>query len=415
MTDKIFPYVKGSMRVEDVDVNDIVEAVGTPFYCYSARRLRDNYHAFAKAMEGLDATVCYAVKANMNRAVIKTLADCGAGADVTSVGELERALGGGVPANRIVYSGVGKRREEIAAALEAGIDKLNAESLPELYSISQVAAELGITAGICLRVNPDVDAKTHKKTSTGHKESKFGIDMEQLDEAIKLASTLPWLQFRGLMVHVGSHVYDYEPFRLAYSKLADMVRDLRGKGFKIDRLDLGGGVGIAYDGQQIAPFADYAAIVRETVGGLGCALVFEPGRRLVGDAGILVSRVVYCKKTPSKNFLIIDAGMNDLIRPAMYEARHSIRSVRQATGELASYDVVGPVCETGDMFGENFHLPTMQSGDLIAIMQAGAYGSAMASAYNGRPLPPEILVDGASFKVVRRRVTVAEQITWETQ
>lgn len=414
--DQGFVRKQGVLHAEDVSLEALAAEVGTPFYAYSSRRLRVNYHAFAAPFRDLNATVHFANKANPNLAVIRTLAAEGAGADITSVGELERALEAGVPPAKIVYSGVGKRRDEIAAALLAGIHQINVESVPELHLVNETAVALDRVAPIALRVNPDVDARTHRKIATGHKETKFGIDEKELDSALSLALTLPGIAFKGFTVHVGSHLVDFEPFREAYAALADIVRRWRAKGITVERLDLGGGVGIPYDGQKLAPFSEYAAIVREVVAPLGCSLAFEPGRRLVGDAGVLVSRVTHVKETAHGVFLILDAGMNDLVRPAMYEARHSIVAVRETPGEssLATYDVVGPVCETADSFGSKYRLPPLRAGALVAILQGGAYASAMASTYNGRPLVPEVLVDGENHAMVRRRIAVAEQMRWES-
>lgn len=408
-----FIYINGALHAEAVALADIANAVGTPFYCYSAAQLRKNYREFAAPFAGLNFTVHYANKANANLAVIRVLAECGAGADVTSGGELERALQAGISPDKIVYSGVGKRREEIAAALSAKIRQLNAESIPELRAINQIAGSLNVTAAVMLRVNPDVNAGVHKHLDTGHKATKFGIDKAQLPEALRLATTLPNLSFKGLTVHVGTTLGNFAPFRSAFEQLAELVRTLRSEGIAVERLDLGGGVGIPYDGQTLPPFSDYAAIVREVIAPLGCEISFEPGRRLVGDAGVLVSRVEYVKQTPAKKFLIIDAGMNDLARPAMYDARHGVVAVKAGdAGEPVT--IVGPVCETGDLFGEDYLLPPLAARDLIAILQAGAYGSSMASTYNGRPLIPEVMVDGTNFAVVRKRVSVAEQMGWET-
>lgn len=409
-----FSYRNGTLCAENVPLEKIAAEVGTPFYCYSTAQLKNNYRAFTEAFGNQRLMICYAVKANLNQAVIRTLADCGAGADITSLGELERALAAGILPSRIIYSGVGKRRDEIKAALAAGIYQINVESIPELHAISEVAGELKRRAPITLRINPDVAARTYKKTSTGELGTKFGIDLPMLEEAMGLTKSLPNLEFRGFQVHIGSHVYDYEPFREAYVKLAELTWHWRAKGYSINHLDLGGGVGIPYDGQVLAPFSDYAAIVLETLGNLGCELSFEPGRRLAGDAGLLVSQVIYDKQGLSKRFLILDAGMNDLIRPAMYGARHSIVPLRESEdGDAPLADVVGPVCETGDLFGEDYRLPGVGQGDLVAILQAGAYGAVMSSAYNGRPLIPEVLVENASYRVVRRRIAVAEQIQWE--
>ena len=408
-----FAYRGGALCADAVSLSLIAAQVGTPFYAYSETRLRENYRAFYEPLKSLNPLIAYAVKANANTAVIRALADCGAGADVTSAGEMERALKAGVAPQKIIFSGVGKTREEIAAALKIGIYQLNAESIPEMRLISEVAAQMGVAAPLALRVNPNVAAHTHYKIATGEMGTKFGIDSAQLAEAMELTRSLPALDLKGFHVHIGSHLFDYGNFREAYGKLADMVRLWRGKGFSITRLDLGGGVGIPYDGQTQAPFAEYAQVVHETVGDLGCALAFEPGRRLVGDAGALVARVTHDKCGVSKRFLILDAGMNDLIRPAMYEARHSILPVSESAAEAEAVDVVGPVCETSDLFGEAYLLPGVGTGNLVAIMQGGAYGAAMASTYNGRALVPEVMVSGDSFRMIRRRITVAEQIGWE--
>jgi diaminopimelate decarboxylase len=415
MTKSVFAYRNGVLCVEAIPLAEIAEEVDTPFYCTSAKQLQRNYRAFAQPFADLDATVHYAVKANANLAVIRVLADCGAGADITSAGELERALEGGVDPKKIVFSGVGKTRDDIAAALLAGICQINAESLSELTLIDQVATILGLAAPVSLRINPDVDANTHKKISTGHKGVKFGLDIDQLAPALALIMDSKVMTFKGLTVHVGSHLHDYEPFRACYGKLAMIVRALREQNISVERVDLGGGVGIPYDGKTVAPFSQYVDIVREVVAPLGCAISFEPGRKLVGDAAVLVTRVVHVKETEGKTFLIVDAGMNDLVRPAMYGARHEIIAVREDPAqERRAYSVVGPICETSDLFGDDYQLPCLQQGDLVSIMQAGAYGSAMSSNYNGRPLIPEVLVSGAQHALIRRRIAVAEQLGWES-
>lgn len=416
MTKSVYAYRNETLCAEAVPLAEIAEEIDTPFYCISAKQLQRNYHAFSSAFHDMGATIHYAVKANANLALIRVLSDCGAGADITSAGELERALAGGVPAHKIVFSGVGKTRDDIAAALLAGIMQINAESLSEIDLILQVASVLGKTAPISLRINPDVDAKAHSKTSTGHKGVKFGIDVDQIAEALSCIINNRHCVFKGLTVHVGSMLHDFEPFRLAYQRLADIVQLIRSQGIPVERVDLGGGVGIAYDGQTLAPFSDYVQIVHTIFGSLGCALSFEPGRRLVGDACVLVTRIVNVKETNGKKFLIVDAGMNDLVRPAMYSARHEIIPVRKFgdTGK-ESVSVVGPICETSDSFGDNFMLSeSLKAGDLLAIMQAGAYGSSMSSTYNGRPLVPEVLVSGAQHAIVRRRISVSEQMGWES-
>jgi diaminopimelate decarboxylase len=409
-----FTYHEGILCAESVSLEAIAADVGTPFYVYSTAQLKANYKAFADPFAEYKPMICYANKANPNQAVIRTLADCGAGADITSVGEMERALAAGVPPEKIIYSGVGKQRDEIAAAIHTGVRQINVESIPEIHLVDAIAAEQGKRAPIALRVNPDVAAHTHKKLATGELGTKFGIDLMQLDAAMVLVAQLKNLDFKGFHVHVGSHSSDYEPFRDAFLKLAELVGLYRAKGCAITRLDLGSGVGIDYDGQRLAPFSEYVAVVKETVGSLGCELAFEPGKRLVGDAGVLVGRVVYDKQGHSKRFLIIDAGMNDLVRPAMYGARHSIIPVHEcAESATRLADVVGPICETSDLFGEDYRLPGVSAGNLVAILQAGAYGSAMSSNYNGRPLIPEVMVSGSHYAVVRRRVSITEQMSWE--
>ena len=410
-----FSYRDGVLCAEQVPLDRIAAEVDTPFYVYSTARIQENYRDFAKAFTDLNATIYFANKANANQAVARALIACGAGIDITSVGEWERALAAGASPQRMIYSGVGKRRDEIETTLRHGIHQINVESIPELRQINEVAAELNLRAPITLRVNPNVAAKTYKKTSTGELGTKFGIDLGQLNEVMGLIRTLPHIDFKGFQTHIGSHVYDYSPYREAYAKIAELTRTWRAAGFTVERLDLGGGITIPYDGQTAAPFADYVAIVHETVGNLGCELAFEPGRRIVGDAGALVSRVVYDKQGLNKRFLILDAGMNDLMRPAMYDARHSILPVHEKNDPDAPLaDVVGPVCETSDLFGEDYRLPGVGQNDLVAILQAGAYGCSMASMYNGRPLIPEVMVSGDQHAVVRRRITVKEQIAWES-
>lgn len=407
-----FTYRMGVLHADDVALPTIAEAVGTPFYCYSATLIAHRYRAFAQALADLSPTICFALKANGNQAVVRTLADLGAGADVVSEGELFRAIAAGVPPSRIVFSGVGKTKAEIRTALEHGIWQLNAESLPELDALSEVATALGRTAQIVLRVNPDVDAKTHAKISTGKKENKFGIDWDHVRDAYARAAALPGVEPLGLAVHIGSQLNDLAPFRAAFTKLAEMVAALRADGHTVSRLDLGGGLGVSYRGDAPPDLAGYARIVRETVGGLGCHLAFEPGRWMVADAGVLVARTTYVKDGTTRRFLILDAAMNDLIRPALYEAWHEIRPVREpaADATIAPVDVVGPVCETGDTFAVGRPMPPVEAGDLVAFMNAGAYGAVMASTYNARPLLAEVMVRAERFAVVRPRQTIAELI-----
>lgn len=412
-----FSYKNGIFHAENVSIEKLVSTVDTPFYCYSSRKLQENFAEFDNAFRGLPHIICYAIKANANQAIVRTLADCGAGADIVSVGELVRALHAEIPPEKIVFSGAGKTHEEITAALIAHIRQINVESIPELRLISNVAAARGLSAPVALRINPDIKAGGHDKISTGHKETKFGIGMDQLGEAMSLVGTLPGLVFKGFSVHIGSHINDYEPLRASYVRLAEIAAEWKSKGFDGKDIDLGGGVPIAYDGEtESVPFSAYAGMVHETVGKLGFHVSFEPGRRLVGTAGILVSRVLYVKDTPEKRFVIIDAAMNDLVRPAMYEARHSIVPVKQSLeAGIKPASVVGPICESSDSFGDSFALPDdIREGDFIAILQAGAYGSSMASTYNARSLIPEVMVNDARSELIRRRISVAEQMSWES-
>ena len=410
-----FTYKDGLLSAEDVSLADLADQVGTPFYCYSRATLERHFQVFDDALAGLDHTICYAVKANGNVAVIKTLARLGAGADVVSGGELMRALAAGVPASKIVFSGVGKTQAEMAQALDAGIYQMNVESEPELVALSQVAAAKGMTAQVAIRINPDVDAKTHVKITTGRAENKFGIDWDRASEVYGRARDLPGIDAGGIAVHIGSQLLDLEPYRKAYERVRDVALDLRAQGHDIRRLDLGGGLGIPYNDEQAPPPADYGAMVKDVVGPLGCHVTFEPGRLIAGNAGVLVTRVLYAKDGSTRRFVIVDAAMNDLIRPALYDAYHAIVPVTEpAPGSaLHPVDVVGPVCETGDTFAVQRHLPAVKPGDLLAIRSAGAYGAVMASTYNGRPLVPEVLVSGGDHAVVRRRVEAEEFMAFD--
>lgn len=405
-----FNYRGERLFAEDVDVADIVAAVGTPVYVYASATLERHYRVFYEALAAFDPLLCYAVKANGNIAVIRTLAGLGAGADVVSGGELAAALRAGVPAQRIVFSGVGKTAEEMAAALRAGVLQINVESEPELAALSAVAAELGLTAPVAIRVNPDVEAFTHAKITTGRRENKFGIEWTAAHAVCQRAATLPGLELRGLACHIGSQLTSLAPFRDAFRRLRDLVAMLEADGHRIRTLDLGGGLGIphGHEPEPVPAPAAYAEIVRETVADLGCRLIFEPGRLLVGNAGLLVSRVLYVKEGATRTFLILDAGMNDLLRPALYEAYHAIVPVRapDPAAEPVTYDVVGPVCETGDTFATERALPPVAAGDLLAFRTAGAYAAAMASTYNARPLAAEVLVRGDQFAVVGERMHV---------
>ncbi len=400
-----FEYRDGELYAEGVPLARIAAEVGTPFYCYSTATLTRHYQVFADALADLKPMICYAVKANGNLALIKTLGDLGAGADVVSEGELRRALAAGIPPSRIIFSGVGKRRAELASAIDHGIHQVNVESLPEMEALSAVAVERGKTMDIAMRVNPNVDAETHHKISTGRKEDKFGIDIADAPAAFDRAAALPGINPVAVAVHIGSQLTSLKPFRAAFTHVAELVTALRGRGHTISRLDLGGGLGVPYRDEVPPPPADYAAMVRETVGGLGCTLAFEPGRMIVANAGILVCGVIYIKEGHDRRFVIVDAAMNDLIRPALYDSYHAVIPVREPAPDvaLAPADIVGPVCETGDTFALARMVPPFITGDLLAFGTAGAYGAVMASTYNARPLVPEVLVNGDAYAVVRKR------------
>ena len=406
------------MHAEDVAIPEIAEAVGTPFYVYSTATLTRHYRLFDEALDGLDHLVCYAMKANSNQAVLKTMAGLGAGVDVVSGGEYMRAKAAGFPGERIVFSGVGKTREEMRLALEGGIRQFNIESEPEMLVLSSVAVALGLTAPITVRVNPDVDAKTHEKIATGKSENKFGIPIARAREVYALAASLPGLDVIGIDVHIGSQLTDLEPFELAYQKVADLTETLRADGHDIRRLDLGGGLGIPYERSNTAPPLpiEYGELVKRTVGHLGCEIEIEPGRLIAGNAGLLVSEVIYVKSGEDRDFLILDAAMNDLIRPAMYGAYHDILPVVEADAgvEPAVFDIVGPVCESGDTFTKNRTMPPVKEGELVAFRSAGAYGAVMSSEYNTRPLVPEVLVHEHQFAVIRARPTFDEIINRDT-
>lgn len=415
-----FGYSSGVLHVEDVPVASIAEAVGTPFYAYSTATLERHYRLFERAFDEQPVRICFAVKANPNKAVLSVLARAGAGADVVSAGEMHLAMAAGIPADRIVFSGVGKTRAELEAALEAGIYQINVESENELHVLSDVAQRLGRRAPVAFRVNPDVGVDTHEKIATGRKENKFGIDWERIVPLYRTASGLPGIDMKGVGVHIGSQILDLAPFRQAFERVRTLVGTLRAEGLSVERVDLGGGVGISYrrsTNEQIGPDpGDYAALAREYFADLGVRLICEPGRVIAGNAGMLISRVVYIKKGLTRTFVILDAGLNDLIRPALYEAWHEIIPVVQPPpgASLAPVDVVGPVCETGDTFARQRPMPPLAEGDLVAFATAGAYGAAMSSTYNGRPLVPEVLVSGNRFAVVRRRATIEEMTALES-
>jgi diaminopimelate decarboxylase len=401
-----FGYRHGVYHAEDVDLNALAAEVGTPFYCYSSATLARHYRVFAEAVPK-DSLVAFSVKALGNIAVLKTLARLGAGADVVSGGELRRALKAGIPADRIVFSGVGKTRAEMKLALDTGIYQFNVESEPELLALNAVARDLGKTAPVTLRVNPDVDAKTHAKITTGTAETKFGIPWRRAEAAYALAATLPGIRVVGIDVHIGSQIVDLEPFALAFEKIVELAGRLRAAGHDIARLDLGGGLGVPYVENNTPPPdpAAYGALASRITAGTGCRLILEPGRLIAANAGILVTRVLYVKQGEARTFAIVDAGMNDLIRPALYDSHHAIVRVNEAAADAPRqrYDVVGPVCETSDIFAAGRELPVLKDGDLVAILSAGAYGAVMASAYNARPPAPEVLVNEHRWSIVRPR------------
>ena len=409
-----FDYCDGTLHAEDVSLAVIAQQVGTPFYCYSTATLTRHYTVFSDALKaaGLDTSICFALKSNPNIAVVRTLAELGAGADVVSEGELRQALAAGVPPDRIVFSGVGKTRQELDFAVATGIMQINVESEPELVALSDVAVARGVRMPIALRVNPDVDAGTHEKITTGKKENKFGIEWIRALDVYRRARDLPGVEVVGIACHIGSQLTDITPFRNAFHRVRDLVSMLRADGFNIRRLDLGGGLGVPYEDEDSPPpnaYAPilYANVIAETLGDLGCKIVLEPGRLLVGNAGVLVSSVVYVKEGATRTFLIVDAAMNDLMRPALYDAHHTIQTVAQPAEQapLAPVDVVGPVCESGDTFARQLPLPPVKAGEMLVFRTAGAYGAAMSSTYNTRPLVPEVLVKGSQFAVIRQRPT----------
>lgn len=408
-----FHYRNGILHAEDLPLVELARQYGTPSWIYSAAALTRRYREFETAFKGINATICYALKANGNQAVIATFAALGAGADIVSGGELKRALAAGVPASKIVFAGVGKTASEMEAALDVGIMQFNVESEPELRMLSRVASARGKTAPVVLRVNPDVDAKTHAKITTGKSENKFGIELAHAPEVADLAATLPAIELIGLSTHIGSQLTSVDPFTAAFARLAGLARDLIARGRRIRRLDFGGGIGVPYNGETPPDLALYAAAVRAAIAGLDVDVVIEPGRALVAEAGILLSRVIYMKAGTTKRFAIIDAAMNDLLRPAMYDAYHPMRPVKEpAPGAgLVTVDVVGPVCETGDRLAQDRALPPLADGDLIAIFMAGAYGAVMSSTYNSRPLAPEIMVNGRQSALVRPRQSLDDLIS----
>ena len=409
-----FNYRNGQLYAEDVSVAEIALSVGTPFYLYSTATLVRHFKLFDDALSGMDHCICYAMKAASNQAILKTLGNLGAGMDVVSGGEYRRAISAGIPSEKVVFSGVGKTVEEITLVLQNGIRQFNVESESELNNISSVACSLDKTAPVAIRINPDVDAKTHEKIATGKAENKFGIPISSAREIYAKASQMPGINIVGIDLHIGSQLTDLEPFEKAYQKLADLTQILRQDGHTIKRLDLGGGLGIPYEKDKSAPPlpVEYGKMVRKVLGHLDCEIEIEPGRLIVGNAGILVSSVLCVKNGDNRNFLILDAAMNDLIRPAMYDAYHDIIPIKQSGSLQAEtiYDVVGPVCETGDTFAKNRKMLELDENDLVAFRSAGAYGAVMSSEYNTRPLIPEVMVNKDKFSVIRKRPSYEEII-----
>ena len=409
-----FNYHGGELHAEDVPLARIAAEVGTPVYVYSAATLTRHFGLFRQALDWTDHLVCFAVKSNSNLAVLKLLGDLGAGMDVVSGGEYLRAKAAGVPGDKIVFSGVGKTLAEMRLAIEGGIRQFNIESEPEMRALSELAASMGAEVPVAIRVNPDVDAKTHEKIATGKSENKFGIPIAKARQVYAEAASLPGLRVVGVDVHIGSQLTDLEPYRAAYAKVAELTRALRADGHVISRLDLGGGLGIPYRRDNNAPPLpiEYGQVIRETVGDLGCEIEIEPGRNITGNAGVLLASVIWLKEGEGRDFLIVDAAMNDLLRPAIYGAHHDIVPVIEAAPGAAvqPFDVVGPVCESGDTFQKGAELPLLAAGDLVAFRSAGAYGAVMASEYNSRPLVPEVLVSGDQFAVIRARPTFEEML-----
>jgi diaminopimelate decarboxylase len=400
-----FAYRGGALCVEDIPLAAIADEVGTPCYVYSSAQLERRFREFAGAFEDVPTRICFSVKANPNLAVVATLGSLGAGADVVSEGEFRRAQAAGIAGNRVIFSGVGKTASELEFAIANDVYQINVESIPELEAVSAIAQRLGKDAPIALRVNPDVDAKTHAKITTGKKENKFGIDLAHARAVYRQAAKLPNIKPVGIAVHIGSQLTSLRPFETAFRRVAELYRTLRADGIAVDRLDLGGGLGIRYRDETPPAIADYAAMVKRITGNLGATLSFEPGRAIVGNAGVLVSRIVYVKKAVTHRFVIIDAAMNDLIRPALYDAYHEILPLKGPAAKrgLKEAEIVGPVCETGDTFAKKRMLPTVAAGDLVALMSAGAYGASMSSGYNTRLPVPEVLVRGTNFAVIRPR------------
>ena len=406
-----FHYQDGELFAEGVALKEIARQVGTPFYCYSSDKLTRNFEAYRSALADVNGTVCYSIKANPNLSVVAALARLGSGADVVSAGEMYVAVKAGIAADKIVFSGVGKTEAELNEAVRLGILQINAESAAEVEMINRIAVAQGKKANLALRVNPDVDALTHVKITTGTKENKFGVPWQEAHELYRKAAQIPGIRLVGIAVHIGSQLLDLEPFRLAFTKIASMVRALEADGITLQNIDLGGGMGINYNVELPPTCEAYAQVVRETLGDLHKHIIVEPGRSIAGNAGILVTQVICSKSNGEKNFIIVDAGMNDLVRPALYDAWHTILPVHKQGVPPVIADIVGPICESGDVFAHERIIEPVQAGGLLAIMCAGAYGASMSSIYNFRPLVPEVMVHGDQFAVVRKRTSYEEMIS----
>ncbi|MBX7146300.1 MAG: diaminopimelate decarboxylase [Alphaproteobacteria bacterium] len=407
-----FYYSGGEFYADDLKIKDLAKTIGTPFYCYSASLIEHRFKHFQAHLPKNRTLICYALKANSNQAIIKTLGRLGAGADVVSEGELRRALTANIPPDRIVFAGVGKQKNEITFALQNNIYQFNVESVEELKVLNQIAEELKIKAKIALRINPNVDALTHGKITTGKSENKFGINIDQAFEVYNYAKQLSWIDIKGVAVHIGSQLIDWQPFYQSFQKIAQLVKELKKNNFPISRIDLGGGIGIDYHLDQLPNISEYCSIVEKTVGYLDCDLIFEPGRSLCADSGILVSKTIYVKKGSDRSFVIIDAAMNDFIRPTLYDAWHNIQPVKEPLKDekFYTYDIVGPVCETGDTFALQRHLPYISNEDLLVIRSTGAYGAVMSSNYNTRLNAPEIMVYKNQYKIIRERTNYHDLI-----
>lgn len=407
---------KNELFVENVAISEIAKKVGTPFYCYSRLTLFENYQNFVEAFEVnkiLDYKICYAIKANYNFHLVKILSDLGAGIDAVSAGEIYRAIKAGVNPKKIVFAGVGKTREDLIFALQNGVEEFSVESVEEMFLLNEVATNLHKIAKFSLRVNPDVDAKTHHKISTGRKGDKFGIDIDLVEEIYALASKLPALEIYGLSMHIGSQITSLEPFEIAFEKLRKLCQNLIKKGFKIKNLDFGGGVGIDYNSDKIINLKEYVSLIKKTIQDLNVKVTIAPGRAIVGNAGLLITKVIYLKETPHKNFVIIDGAINDLMRPGLYGSYHEVLPVQQKQGFKGNFDFAGPVCETTDILAVNREIVIPNANDLFAFCSAGAYGSSMSNEYNCRPLVPEVLVNDNKFEIIRRRPTFEEMLHLE--